>query len=103
MRGVGVVKAAAVGAEFLDGFLAGDGAAGDGLLPAGQGVDDLVVQVEVLDGTACDEDDRGNHGERQQDSDDAADEVDPEVAELAGVAARQAADEGHGDGHADRG
>ena len=42
-------------------------------------------------------------GERQQDSDGAADQVDPEVAEFAGVAAGQAAHEGHRDGHADGG
>ena len=41
--------------------------------------------------------------ERQQDSDGAAHQVDPEVAELAGVAAGQAAHERHRDGHADRG
>ena len=45
MRGVGVEESAAVGAEQLDGLLAGDRAAGDGLLAAGQRVDDLVVQV----------------------------------------------------------
>ena len=58
VRGVGVVEAAAVGAELLDDLLAGHRAAGDGLLAAGQRVDDLVVQVEVLDRAAGDQDDR---------------------------------------------
>ena len=102
VRGVGVEEAAAVGAEFFDGFLAGDGTAGDGLLPAGERVDDLVVQAEVLNRAAGDEDDRGDHGQRQQDSGRAAHQVNPEVAELIGVATRQAANERHGNGHADR-
>ena len=68
VRGVGVVEATAVGAEFLDGLLAGHGAAGDGLLAAGEGVDDLVVQVEVLDRAAGDQDDRADDRDRQQDA-----------------------------------
>ena len=43
------------------------------------------------------------HRDRQQDSDGAAHQVDPEVAEVAGVAPGEPANEGHRDGHADRG
>ncbi len=57
---------------------------------AGQRVDDLVVQVEVLDRAAADQHDRGNDRDRQQNPDHAADQVDPEVAELTGVPAREA-------------
>ena len=52
---------------------------------------------------AGDQDDRGDHRERQQDSDGAAHQIDPEVAEVTGVATREAANERHRDGHADRG
>ena len=41
--------------------------------------------------------------DRQQDAHGAADQVHPEVAELAGAPAREAADERDRDGHADRG
>ena len=101
MRGVGVEEPAAVGAEQLDGFLAGDRTAGDRLLPADQCVDDLVVQREVLDDAAADQNDRGDRGERQQDSDDAAHQIHPEVAEVTGVATGQSAHERHRDSHAD--
>jgi len=60
MRGVGVEEAAAVGAEFLDGFLAGHRPTGDWSAAHRQGVDDLVVQVEVLDRAARDQDDGRN-------------------------------------------
>jgi hypothetical protein len=102
VSGVDVVEATAVGAELLDDFLARDRSAGDGLLAAGQRVDDLVVQVEVLDGTADDQDDREEHRDRQQDAERAADEVHPEVAEIAGAATGKASDQRHGDGHAHR-
>ena len=78
------------------------GPAGDGLLAAGQRVDDLVVQVEVLDGAAGDQDDRRDHRDRQQDSERAADQVDPEVAQLTGRRGRSR-DQGDRHGHADRG
>ena len=58
VSGVRVVEAAAaVGAEFLDRFLAGDRSSGDGLLGAGQRGHDLVVQVEVLDHSTGDQHD----------------------------------------------
>ena len=56
VRGVDVVEAAAVGAELLDGFLAGDRPARNGLLRAGDRGHHLVVVVEVLDGPAGDQD-----------------------------------------------
>ena len=82
-------------------FLAGDRTARDRLLAADQRVDDLVVQPEVLDDAAADQDDRGDRGERQQDSDAAAHQIHPEVAEVTGVATGQSAYERHCDRHAD--
>ena len=84
-------------------FLAGHRPAGDGLLAAGEGVDDLVVQVEVLDRAAGDQDDRGDHRDRQQDAERAADQVDPEVAQVAGAFAGESAHQRDRDRHADRG
>ena len=49
------------------------------------------------------EDDRADDRDRQQDSNRAADQVDPEVSEVAAVAPDEAANEGDRDGHADRG
>ena len=103
MRGVHVVEAATVGAEVLDGFLAGHRSAGEGLLGAGERVDHLVVVVEVLDGAADDQDDRGDHADRQQDAQRAAHQVDPEVAEVTGVLAGKSAHHRDRDGHAHRG
>src|SRR6202034_184489 len=77
--GVGVVEATSVGAEFLDGFLAGDRPAGDGLLDAVECGHDLVVQMEVLDDAAGDQYDRPDKRQRQQDAHGAADQVHPEV------------------------
>ena len=61
------------------------------------------MQVEVLDRAAGDQHDRGDDRDRQQDAEGAADQVDPEVAELAGVPTREAANERDRHGHADRG
>jgi hypothetical protein len=55
---LGVVEAAAVAGDQLDGFLAGDRSAGDGLLGTVQRGDDLVVQVEILDYAAGQQHDR---------------------------------------------
>ncbi len=100
--GVRVVEAAAIGAQFLDGLLAGDRPAGDGLLAADERIDNLIVHREVLDRTTGDQDDRRNDGERQKDADGAADQVHPEVAQLARVPACDAANERHRNGHAYR-
>ena len=80
VRRVGVEEAAAVGAELLDGLLAGDGTAGDDLRPAGDRVDRVVG--EVLDRTERHQQDRRDEGDRQQDAERRAHEVDPEVAEV---------------------
>jgi hypothetical protein len=103
VRRVGVVKTAAVGAELLDHFLARDRPAGDGLLTARQSVDDLVVQVEVLDRPTGDQHDRTDDRDRQQDADDTADQIDPEVAQLTSAPAGESPHQRDGDRHADRG
>ena len=103
VRGVGVVEAAAVGAELLDDLLAGDRAAGDRLLGAAEGGDDLVVQVEVLDRAAGDQEDRADDGDRQQDAQRAAHQVDPEVAQIAGAPAGEPAHQRDRHRHADGG
>ena len=102
VRRVGVEEAAAVGAELLDGLLRGDRPLGDRLGGALERLD-LRGRVEVLDDALRDEQQRADDADRQQDVEEAAREVDPEVAELARRAARQAADEGDGDRHAHRG
>ena len=83
VRGVRVVEAAAVGAEFLDGLLAGHRAAGDGLLAAAKRGDDLVSEVEVLDRAAGDQHDRAHDADGQQDAQHRAHQVDPEVPQFA--------------------
>jgi len=98
-----VVEAAAVGAEFLDRFLAGHRPAGDGLLGATECGDDLVVQVEVLDDTAGDQYDRRDKRQRQQDAHGAADQVHPEVTYFNGFDPDEAAHQGNRNGHAHRG
>ena len=102
VRRVGVVEPAAVRAELLDRLLAGHGSAGDGLRPARQSRDRRVAG-EVLHDAAEDQHDAEDDGDRQQDADRDARQVDPEVAEPVGVGAGQAADEGDGDRDADGG
>ena len=127
--GVGVEKAAAVGAEHFDRDLGGDGALGDGL-----GVDDLVnhhgglavggedgvalvvglgdldgvgiedlgggVGLEVLDDALRDEEEGEDQTERGEQVVSDADGIDPEVADGLGGVAGDAAHEGGGDGDA---
>ena len=64
MSGVRVVETAAIGSDFLDGFLAGDRASGDGLLATGERVDNLVVQMEVLDRATGDQHNSAEHRDR---------------------------------------
>ena len=91
MRGVGVVEAAAVRTEFLDGLLACDRATGDMLHRTTEGVH--IGGVEVLDHSAGDEDDRGHRGDRQQNPDGDPDQVHPEVPQTgAGLAGEPAHD-----------
>src|SRR5947209_17074829 len=90
MRGVDVVRAAAVGAEFLDGFLAGDGAAGDGLACSGRSGDRPVMRPG-LDRPGADEDDGDHKGDGQQNADGDTRQVDPEVAQPIAAATGEAA------------
>ena len=101
MRGVGVVGTAAVLAQLLDRLLARDRAAGDRL---GDALDGGRVReaVEVLDDALAREQDRDDDRDRQQDTDRAAGEIDPEVADRRRAAADEAADQRHGDGKSDR-
>ena len=95
MGGVGVEEAAAVGAQHLDRFLRGDRPLRDRLLGAlermGHG-----VGVEVLRHTLPDQEQPIDDADGQQQVEHAAHQIDPEGADAAGGAARQAAHQGHG-------
>src|SRR5882757_4275789 len=78
MRRVRVEEAAAVGAELLDDLLAGHRPAGD-------------------------EDDRKDDADRQQNADNRAGQIDPEVAQLVGLVSGKAAYQGNSDRDTDRG
>src|SRR5215813_6696744 len=65
MGRVGVEEAAAVVAHLLDDLLRGHRAADDGLVPAGQRADRVIVG-EVLDHPAGHQDQRADHRQRQQ-------------------------------------
>src|SRR5215207_4287259 len=80
VAGVGVEEAAAVGAELLDDLLAGRGAAGNELRRTVEGVGHREA-IEVLDHALADEDEGTDNRDRQQDADDRAGQVDPEVAD----------------------
>ncbi len=92
VRGVGVEKAAAVGAEHLDRDLRGDRADRDGLLGAFQRrrVD---VRAERLRDPLPDQEQRVRHADRQQDVEGAARDIDPEIADRAHRVPREAADQ----------
>ena len=84
-RGVDVVEAAAVGPELLDELLRGDRAEGEGLRSAGERPERLAAR-ERLDDALRDEEQGADHADRQQDVEDRAREVGPEVAERRAVA-----------------
>ena len=67
VRRVHVEEPAAVGAELLDGDLAGDRPAGDELLGAASTVSAAREAVEVLDHALAHEHDREDERQRQQD------------------------------------
>jgi len=100
--GVGVEEPAAVGAEHLDRLLRGDRSARDRLRRSGEGVR-VDEAVQVLDDAAGQQDHRGHDRHRQQQPTEAAREVDPEVADRALPAPREAAHERDGDRDADGG
>ena len=94
VRGVGVEEAAAVGAELLDRLLRGDRAAGDRLLviavqssrSTGRSIVRCGVAVEVLHHALRHQDDGEHEASGRRMRSERADEVDPEVAEVAGAA-----------------
>ncbi len=92
MGRVGVVEAAAVGPQLLDGLLARHRAARNRLRTAGQGGEGGVAG-EVLHDAADEQDDGEGHGDGQQYAKRDAREVDPEVAEAVRARAGQAADQ----------
>ena len=100
-RAVHVEEAAAVGAQLLDRDLRGGRAEREGLVGALEGRVGHVA-AERLDHALRDEHERPDEGERQQDVEQRAGEVLPEVAELLRAAAREAADHGGQHRHADR-
>ena len=83
VRGVGVVEAAAVGAELLDGLLAGTGPPVMVCWPPVERGRRSVPPAKFWISAAGDQHDRADERDRQQDAERAADQVDPEVAELA--------------------
>ena len=100
---VGVVRPSAVRAELLDHLLGAERAAGDHLGDVVQGVMDRRRAGEGLDGALADEDDAGDERDRQEDVEDAADEVDPEVPDRRRPVAGESPDERDRDGDPDRG
>ncbi len=90
-------EAAAVGAQFLDGLLGGDGAARDVLGGSGEGLH-LVHPGEVLHHAGRHQGERAEERDRQQDAHHSAHHVGPEVAQFPGARPGEAADEGDGDG-----
>ena len=102
MRRVGIVGAAAVGAELLDDLLRGEGPLRDGLHGA---LDRHRVgrPVQVLHHALRDQEQPADDRDGQQHVQEAARRIDPEVAELAAGVPGDAADEGHRDRHADGG
>ena len=80
MRGIDVEEAAAVGAELLDGDLAGDGALRDRLLGAFERRR-IDVAAEVLRHAERDERERHDDGQRQQHVERGARQIDPEIAD----------------------
>ena len=101
-RRVDVEEAAAVGAEQLDRLLRGDGPLGERLLEPGEGLH-RRGGVEVLQRALGEQEQAGDHRQRQQDVEQDAGEVDVEVPQLLRGARRQPADEGRQHGDADGG
>ena len=99
MGGVGVEEAAAVVAQLLDEFLRGDRAVGDRLLRAFEGGDRLG-RVPRLRHTLPDQHEGSDEGDRQQDVQHAAGQVDPVVADRGRAAPRETAEQGDRDGQA---
>ena len=102
VRAVGVEVATTVGAQHLDRLLRGHGAAEDRLRDAverrprgGAG--------PGLDHALGDQEDGVNEAERQEHVEVHADEIDPEITELVGLGAGDAADERNRDADADSG
>ena len=116
---VGAEESAAVGAEFLDDFLRGDRALRDHLLRhdlrGGLAVRarhlhclrldkcSSGVGLQILDHALRDEHERAHQADRQQNPEQAARDVHPEIAELVGFLARDAANDGDGQHDADGG
>ncbi len=101
-RGVRVEEAAAVRAELLDRDLRGRRAHRQHLLRALDGRD-LLVGAEVLDDALGHEQQRHDDRERQQDPENAASQVDPEIAEVRRASPHEPADQHDHDHDADRG
>ncbi len=98
---VDVEEAAAVGAELLDRDLRCGRPPGEGLIESAQ-AGEADIGREVLDHALGDQDQGPDRRERQQDVEERAGDVPPEVAELLDAAAREAPDHGGQYGHADR-
>ena len=101
-RRVDVEEAAAVGPEQLDRLLRGDRSLCERLLEPGDGRDGRVV-AEALQRSLGEQEQAGDHRQRQQDVEQDAGEVDVEVPQLVRRARRQPADEGGEHRDPDRG
>ncbi len=102
VRGVRIEEPAAVRAELLDDLLRGNRSARQVLGVAGERRD-LGEAVEVLHHAARDQYDRADDRDREQQPERPSEQVDPEVSDRAGPAAREATHQGDGHRDADRG
>jgi hypothetical protein len=94
MRRIGVEEPAAVGAEFLDDLLRGNRALRDHLLGAFERRR-LGIGAEVLRHALPHQHERADDRNRQQDVENAAGHIDPEIADAFRRAAGKAADQRH--------
>src|SRR5262249_8598382 len=79
MRSVGVEEPATIGAQFFDYFLRSDGALGDNLWGAFQGLG-MDIRAQILRDTLPDEDQREHDRQRQQDPQSGANQIEPEIS-----------------------
>ncbi len=102
VRGVRVHKAAAVGADHLDGFLRSHRALRDGLCSTFYS-GDLGIRAEILNHASRTEIQSSNERKRQQHVERGARQIRPKVADRLCLLAGESADHRNGDRDTDRG